>query len=172
VEAFMIQRLALILIPALIAGCVLRNVVALEPAGKKIKLVREADKPINCEPVASISGTSRAEKEKEARRGAENDMRNRAGQYDANFAVVETERTRQAGTGPYKEVFLGGKAMKCLTLEMEIEREKAEAEAKERQETEEAERARQEELERAKREAEEEEEKEKEKEKEKEENDK
>src|SRR5690606_1367526 len=150
----MFQRLALVLIPALVAGCVLSNVVALEPEGKKIKLVREADKPIDCEPVASISGTSRAEEEKEARKGAENDLRNQASEYDANYAVVETERTRKAGTSPYQEVFLGGKAMKCVTFEMEVAREQAEAEAKLRQEQEEAERARQEELDRIKREAE------------------
>jgi hypothetical protein len=161
----MIQRLALVLIPTLVGGCILSNVVALEPEAKKIKLVREADRPINCEPVASISGTSRAENPERARKGAENDLRNKAAEYDANFAVVETERTRAAGTGPYKEVFLGGKAMKCITLEMETKREQAEAEAKLRKEQEEAERARKEELEQAEREAEAEAEKEKKKEK-------
>lgn len=150
----MIQRLGLFLVSTLVSGCVLSNVVALEPEGKKIKLVREADKPIDCEPVASVSGTSRAEDVKEARKGAENDMRNKAAEYDANFAVVERERTRQAGTSPYQEVFLGGKAMKCVTFEMEAKREQKAAEEKERKEREEAERIQKEELEKAKREAE------------------
>lgn len=150
----MIQRLALVLVSMMVSGCVLSNVVALEPEGKKIKLVRESDKPVNCEPVASISGTSRAEDEKEAKKGAENDMRNKAAQYDANFAVVERERTRKAGTGPYQEVFLGGKAMKCVTFEMEAKREAAEEAERKRQEEEEAKRAQEEELERIKREAE------------------
>ena len=159
----MIQRLALVLVPTLLGGCVLSNVVALEPEGKRIKLVHEADKPIDCEPVASISGLSKSEDVKEARKGAENDMRNKAGEYDANFAVVETQRTRRAGTSPYHEVFLGGKAMKCVTFEMEAKREQKAADEKARKEKEEAERIQKEELERAKREAELEEKKNKDK---------
>ena len=155
----MIQRLALVLVSTFMTSCVLSNVVALEPEGKRIKLVRAADKPIDCEPVASISGLSKAEDVKDARKGAENDMRNKAGEYDANFAVVETERTRQAGTSPYQEVFLGGKAMKCVTFEMEAKREQKAAEDQARKEREEAERIQKEELERAKREAEMEDEK-------------
>jgi hypothetical protein len=138
----------------ILSGCVLQNIPALEPEGKKIKLVREADKPLDCEVVADVSGTARAEDEKEAIKGAENDIRNKAAEYEANFAVVEIERSHNAGTGPYKEVFLGGKALKCVTFEMQAKKEQQEAEAKERAEQEEAERARQEELERTKEEAE------------------
>ena len=151
----MIQQSApWLVVSFILSGCVLQNVPALEPEGKKIKLVREADKPLDCEVVADVSGTARADSEKEALKGAENDIRNKAAEYEANFAVVEIERSRNAGTGPYKEVFLGGKALNCVTFEMQAKREQEQAEAKERAEQEEAERARQEELERAKEEAE------------------
>lgn len=146
----MLTRFAVFLIPLVAVGCVLRDVAVLEPEGKKIKLVREADKPVDCDVVADVSGTSRAQDEKEALKGAENDIRNKASQYEANFVVVEVERTKQAGTGPYKEVFLGGKALSCVTPEMEAAQEKAEAERKEKEEREAAERERQEELEREK----------------------
>lgn len=146
----MLTRFAVFLIPLVAVGCVLRDVPVLEPAGKKIKLVRESDKPIDCDAVADVSGTSRAQDEKEARKGAENDIRNKASEYEANFVVVEVERTKQAGTGPYKEVFLGGKAMNCVTPEMEAAREKADAERKEKEEQAAAERERQEEIEREK----------------------
>jgi hypothetical protein len=163
----MVTRLAVVLISLAATGCVVRDVVVLEPEGKKIKLVREADKPIDCDVVAGVSGTSRAQDEKEALKGAENDLRNEAAAYEANFVVVEIERTKQAGTGPYREVFLSGKALNCVTLEMDLEREKAEAERKEREEQAAAEEARQEELEREKEAAEAEEKKNKEKEKDK-----
>jgi len=148
------HRSCLFLVSLLAACGVMANVPALEPAGKKIKLVSEADKPLDCEPVADVAGTARAEDEKEALKGAKNDIRNKAGEYQANFVVVDTQRTRNAGTGPYKEVFVGGKAMQCVTPEMEAQKEKEEAEAKERAEREAMERERQEELERAKQEAE------------------
>ncbi|HEY6722616.1 MAG TPA: DUF4156 domain-containing protein [Polyangiaceae bacterium] len=146
----MLTRFAVFLIPLVAVGCVLRDVPVLEPEGKKIKLVREADKPVDCDAVADVSGTSRAQDEKEARKGAENDIRNKAAQYEANFVVVEVERTKQAGTGPYKEVFLGGKAMSCVTPEMEAAQEKADAERKEKEEQAAAERERQEAIEREK----------------------
>lgn len=157
----MLTRFAVFLIPLVAVGCVLRDVPVLEPAGKKIKLVREADKPIDCDTVADVSGTSRAQNEKEAQKGAENDIRNKAAEYEANFVVVEIERTKQAGTGPYKEVFLSGKALTCVTPEMEAAQEKAEAERKEKEEQAAAEQARQEELEREKEAAEAEEKKKK-----------
>ncbi len=142
--------------PLLLSGCVLRNVVALEPQGKKIKLVHEADKPLDCDVLADVNGTSRSEDEKKAIKGAENDIRNHAAEYQgANFVVVETQRTRHAGTGPYMEAFLAGKSLKCITPEMAAEREKEQAEAKEREEREKAERERKEELERINKESEE-----------------
>lgn len=159
----MLTRSAVFLIPLVMVGCVLRDVPVLEPEGKKIKLVREGDKPIDCDVVASVSGTSRAQDEKEALKGAENDIRNKASEYEANFVVVEVERAKQAGTGPYKEVFLSGKALNCVTPEMEAAQEKAEAERKEKEEQEAAEQARKEELEREKEAAEAEEEKKKKK---------
>ena len=157
----MLTRFAVILIPLVAAGCVLRDVPVLEPEGKKIKLVRENDKPIDCDVVAEVSGSSRAQDEKEALKGAENDIRNKASEYEANFVVVEVERTKQAGTGPYKEVFVGGKALNCVTPEMEAAQEKAEAERKEKEEQAAAEAERQEALEKEKEAAEEEEKKKK-----------
>lgn len=157
----MLTRFAAFLIPLLAVSCVLRDVVVLKPEAKKITLVREGDKPIDCDAVADVSGTSRAQDEKEALKGAENDIRNKTSEYEANFVLVEVERTKQAGTGPYKEVFLGGKALSCVTPEMEAAQEKAEAERKEKEELAAAEKARQEELEREKEAAEEEEKKKK-----------
>lgn len=151
----MVHRLALILFPLLAACSVVDNVPVLEPEGKKIKLVRESDKPINCENIGDVAGEARASDEKEAIKGAENQMRNEAGRYpSANFAVVEVESVREGRAGGGKEVLLSGKALKCVTMEMELAQEKAAAEAKEQEELEAAERAREEELERQQEEAE------------------
>jgi hypothetical protein len=151
----MVHRLALVLFPLLAACSVVDNVPVLEPEGKKIKLVRESDKPINCENLADVAGKARAGDEKEAIKGAENQMRNEAAQYpSANFAVVEVESVRDGRAGGGKEVLLSGQALKCITMEMEVAQEKAAAEAKEKEEQEAAEREREEELERQKEEAE------------------
>ena len=122
---------------AVSGGCVFGNVTELDPEAENVKVVRESTKPVHCKVAGNISGTSRAEEVKAARAGAENAFRNGAAKVQANFALIEVERDRQVGTSPYREVFLGGKALKCTTLEMEEaeekEREKAEQEKLERE---------------------------------------
>jgi hypothetical protein len=128
-----------------LTGCVLPSVADLDPEAKNVKVVRESTKPLHCKAVAEINGTSRHEQEKTAHTGAENDFRNQAAKSRANFALIEIERTRRVGTSPYREVFLGGKALQCTTPEMEeaaeearkkAEEEKAEREAREQEEAE------------------------------------
>jgi colicin import membrane protein len=129
-----------------LGGCVFGNVAELDPEAKNVKVVRESTKPLHCKTVGNISGTSRADEEKAARAGAENDFRNQAAKVNANFALIEVERDRRLGTSSSREVFLGGKALQCTTLEMEEAEEaarlKAEEEklAREQKEKEEAER--------------------------------
>ena len=68
-------------------GC-LDNVAVLEPKAESVKVVRETDKPLRCDVLGKISGTSRSDDEKAARKGAENDFRNHAAELKANFAGV------------------------------------------------------------------------------------
>jgi hypothetical protein len=128
-----------------LSGCVFGSVTELDPEAENVKVVRESTKPLHCKTLGNISGTSRAEQEKAARAGAENDFRNQAAKLQANFALIEAERARQVGTSHYREVFVGGKALQCTTLEMEeaeeqarlkAEQEKLEREQKEKEEAE------------------------------------
>ncbi|HYJ10747.1 MAG TPA: DUF4156 domain-containing protein [Polyangiaceae bacterium] len=125
----------------------LSNVVALNPDAKEVKIVRETDKPLTCKVLGKITGTSRDDDGKLARSGAENDFRNHAAELDANFALVETDRDNRVGTSSQRDVFLGGKALYCMTEELEEAaakkeagdreaKEKAEAEAKAKEEAE------------------------------------
>jgi hypothetical protein len=130
---------ALFVTSAVLTGC-LSNIVALTPEAKNVQIVHETDKPIRCDVLGKISGTSRSTDAKEAQTGAENDFRNQAAAFEeANFALVETERNNRVGTSDQRDVFLGGKALRCMTEEIEEEQAKAEAEAKEQKEKEEAE---------------------------------
>lgn len=124
-------------VPLLVTAC-FSNVVVLSPKAEGVKIVRESDKPLHCEVRGKISGTSRSADEKEARTGAENDIRNKAAELDANFALVEAERHGPVGTSSQQDYFLGGKALLCQTEEMEAAAEKAEAEARAKREQEEA----------------------------------
>lgn len=108
----------------LVTGC-FSNVVALQPSAERVKIVRETERPLHCQVQGKISGTSRSSDEKEARTGAENDLRNQAAELKANFALVEADRQNRVGTGSNHDVFLGGKALLCQTEEMEAAQEKA-----------------------------------------------
>ena len=130
---------ALFVVSVVLPGC-LANVVALEPQAEGIKVVHESDKPLRCEVLAKISGTSRSDDEKAARTGAENDFRNHAAELKANFAFIEAERSGPVGTSSQHDVFIGGKALHCQTEEMEEADEKASASAHEQKEKEDAER--------------------------------
>lgn len=110
----------------LIFGC-MNSVVALQPAGKRVVVVRETTKPSHCKVLGKIQGSSHASDDKEARKGAENDFRNRAAELEANYAVIESQRSGLRGTTSQRQVVIGGKALFCQTVEMD------EAEAKERE---------------------------------------
>jgi hypothetical protein len=115
----------------------LSNVVALTPEAKNVTIVHETDKPLRCDVLGKITGTSRSTDGKAAQTGAENDFRNQAAQYEgANFALVETERNNRVGTSDQRDVFLGGKALRCMTEEMEEEQAKKEAAEKAQKEKE------------------------------------
>jgi hypothetical protein len=134
----MTKKFALCLLTALLPGC-LSN-VALKPEAKDVTIVNETTKPLRCEVLGKISGMSRSNDGKEAQTGAENDFRNQASEFEgANYAFVETERNNRVGTSDQRDVFLGGKAMRCMTEEMEEAQDKKEAEAREKQEKAEAE---------------------------------
>lgn len=124
---------------ALLPGC-LGNVVPLQPKAQKVQIVHETDKPLHCEVLGKISGTSRSSDVKEARTGAENDFRNQAAELKGNFALIEAERGGQVGTGSLNDAYIGGKALLCQTEEMEEAKEKADAAAREQKDKEEAER--------------------------------
>lgn len=116
-----------------LSGC-LANVAALEPKAESVKVVRETDKPLHCDVLGKISGTSRSDDEKEARKGAENDFRNHAAELNANFAFIEAERSGPVGTSSQHDAFIGGKALRCQTEEMEEAEEKKAAAEREQKE--------------------------------------
>jgi hypothetical protein len=121
-------------------GC-FGSVATLQPNAKSVTVVHETDKPLHCEQLGKISGTSRSTDEKEARQGAENDFRNKAAELKGNFALIEAERGGQVGTGAEHDSYLGGRALFCQTEEMEDAQAKQEAAAREQREKDEAERA-------------------------------
>jgi hypothetical protein len=133
------KRALLSMLCASLPAC-LGNVVPLQPQAQHVTIVHETDKPLHCEVLGKISGTSRSSDEKEARTGAENDFRNQAADLKANFALIEAQRGGQVGTGSLHDSYIGGKALLCETEEMEEAKEKAAAAAREQKDKEEAER--------------------------------
>lgn len=142
-------------------ACIFDSVVKLDPAANKVEIVRDTTKPVDCDFKGKISGSSRSDDKKKARKGAENDFRNQAAELKANFALIEAEREGHVGTTTKREAFIGGKALYCRTLEMqqaeEARREQAIKDKEEREAKEAAEKERKEEEEKAKREKEREE---------------
>jgi hypothetical protein len=131
---------SLFVVSAVLSGC-FNNVAVLEPNAQSIKVVRETDKPLRCDVLGKISGTSRSDDQKEARTGAENDFRNHAAELKANFAFIEAERSGPVGTSSQHDVFIGGKALRCQTEEMEEAEEKKAAAEREQKDKEAAEQA-------------------------------
>lgn len=123
---------ALFVTSLVLSGC-FANVVALEPKAESVKVVHDSDKPLHCDVLGKINGTSRSDDEKEARAGAENDFRNHAAELKANFALIEAERSGPVGTSSQHDVFIGGKALHCQTEEMEEAEEKAAAEREQKE---------------------------------------
>ena len=146
----MTAKRTLLVLAALAQAACLSNVVALNPKAKSVQIVRQSDRPLNCKVLGKITGTSRDDDGKLAREGAENDFRNQASDLDANFALVETDRDNRVGTSSQRDIFLGGKALYCMTDEIEEQQAKDEAAAKEAKEKEEAEAKAKEEEEKAK----------------------
>jgi hypothetical protein len=130
---------ALVVVSVVLPGC-FANVAVLEPKAAGIKVVHESDKPLRCQVLGKISGTSRSDDEKEARQGAENDFRNHAAELKANFAFIEAERSGPVGTSSQHDVFIGGKALRCQTEEMEEAEEKQAKSEREQKEKADAER--------------------------------
>ena len=87
--------------------------VEVRPQAAAVKVVKEDDRPFRCTIVGDIHGVARSQDEAKARKGAENDMRNQAASLRGNYAMVEIDRAKNVGITSYKEVFLGGKAIKC-----------------------------------------------------------
>lgn len=130
---------ALVVVSVVLPGC-FANVAVLEPKAAGIKVVHESDKPLRCQVLGKISGSSRSDDEKEARQGAENDFRNHAAELKANFAFIEAERSGPVGTSSQHDVFIGGKALRCQTEEMEEAEEKQAKSEREQKEQADAER--------------------------------
>jgi hypothetical protein len=130
---------ALVVVSVVLPGC-FANVAVLEPKAAGIKVVHESDKPLRCQVLGKISGTSRSDDEKEARQGAENDFRNHAAELKANFAFIEAERSGPVGTSSQHDVFIGGKALRCETEETEEAEEKQAKSEREQKEKADAER--------------------------------
>ena len=134
----MLKKPALFVVSIVLPGC-LANVVALEPKAESVKVVHESDKPLRCDVLGKINGQSRSDDEKEARQGAENDLRNHAAELKANFAFIEAERSGPVGTSSQHDVFIGGKALRCQTEETEEAADKAAAAARDQKEKEDTE---------------------------------
>jgi hypothetical protein len=133
----MLNKRALFVVSALLPAC-LGSVVALSPEAASVTLVHESDRPLHCKFLGKINGTSRSSDEKEARLGAENDLRNHAADLKANFAFAEVERTSRVGTSTQQDAFAGGSALLCETEAMEDAKEKSDEKAREQKEKDEA----------------------------------
>ncbi len=152
-----------------LCGCMFSRVKDLDPEAAGVTVVRDTDKPGECKFLGKIRGTSRSTDEKEARQGAENDLRNQAAEKKANFATIDKVGKGRVGTTDQREVVINGKAYFCKTVDMQMKEMEAhdkaiqEKEAKQAREQAEAEQiAAQEKAEKEKEEAEEKAEKEKE----------
>ena len=110
----MTRTLAGLALAILCAACVTENYVTLRPDAGKVKAVRETNRPLRCTTIGEVHGISRSQDEARAREGAQNDIRNEAARFKgANFVLIEIDRVKPVGTSPYREIFLGGKALKC-----------------------------------------------------------
>jgi hypothetical protein len=133
----MLKKRALFVVSALLPAC-LGSVVTLSPKAESVTLVHESDRPLHCKFLGKINGSSRSSDEKEARQGAENDLRNHAADLKANFAFAEVERTGRVGTSSEQDAFASGSALLCQTEAMEDAQEKADEKAQAQKEQEEA----------------------------------
>jgi len=109
----MTRTLTLMIVAGVLSGCVTEDIVDPGPGAGKVTLVKESEMPLRCKTLGDVHGVSRAQSEAKARRGAENDIKNRAVALKANYVLVDIDRVKPVGTSPYREIFLGGKALAC-----------------------------------------------------------
>jgi hypothetical protein len=109
----MARTIALLALSCALGGCVTESIVQARPAASKVTIVNEVDKPFRCKTLADIHGTSRSTDEAKAKVGAQNDFKNQAAKFRANYAMVEAENSGNIGSSTMKEVFIRGKALRC-----------------------------------------------------------
>jgi len=119
----MSKALPLTLLAFALQGCLMNSVTKLDPAASKVELVPETEKPGECKFLGKVSGNSHADDEKVAKKGAENEMRNKTAALKGNYAVVETVRGGRVGTTSQREVVVNGKAYFCKTLDAQLAEE-------------------------------------------------
>jgi hypothetical protein len=102
-----------------LGGCVTESIVQARPAASKVTIVNDTDKPFNCKVLADIHGESESSDEAKAKTGAQNDFKNKAAGFRANYAWVEAENSGNVGTSTIRRVFIRGKALRCPEPEKE-----------------------------------------------------
>jgi hypothetical protein len=115
----MATKIALLVLSCALGGCVTESIVETRPGAAKVTIVNEVDKPFRCKTLADIHGTSRSTDEAKAKAGAQNDFKNKAASFRANYALVENENSGNVGTSTIREVFIRGKALRCEDPEKE-----------------------------------------------------
>jgi hypothetical protein len=115
----MARTIALLALSCALGGCVTESIVQARPEAAKVTVVNDTDKPFDCKVLADIHGTSESSDEAKAKTGAQNDFKNRAAAYRANYAWVEAENSGNVGTSTIRRVFIRGKALRCKEPEKE-----------------------------------------------------
>lgn len=129
---------SLTLLALTLQGCLINSVTKLDPAASKVEVVPETEKPSECKFLGKITGRSHASDEKEARKGAENELRNKTAELKGNFAIIENVRGGRVGTTSQQDVVINGKAYDCQTLDMQLADEEKQAQAVQEKEASEA----------------------------------
>jgi hypothetical protein len=101
----------------------MNSITKLDPEASKVELVPETEKPNECKFLGKIHGSSHADDEKVAKKGAENEVRNKTAALKGNFAIVESTRGGRVGTTSQREVVINGKAYFCKTLDAQMAEE-------------------------------------------------
>jgi hypothetical protein len=112
----MTKTLPLTLVALTLQGCLINGVTKLNAQGSKVELVSETDKPSECTFLGKVTGTSNDDDAEQAKKGAENDLRNKAAALKGNFAVVENVRGK-------RDIVINGKAYDCKTMDMQLAEE-------------------------------------------------
>ena len=70
-------------------ACLFRQRRQTRARGQRGRIVHDTTRPVDCDFKGKITGSSRSDDKKKARKGAENDFRNHAAELKANFALIE-----------------------------------------------------------------------------------